>query len=415
MSGMRYQLFDVDVTHPRHDLTLAPEVSGAAILARRAGVPIGFWMQRTKGARTISVEEFERGIRRHTIDTVVATSVAERSERPPLGQPLPFLTIAICTKDRPLGVERLLDSLREPTAAVPTQLDGLEILVVDNAPSNEQTRELVERRPEIRYVRERPPGLNFGRNRALREARGNVIAFLDDDVIVDTYWLSGIAAALAQHPDAAAFTGQVLPMELETDAQILFEDRGGFRRGFAQVRYGAVRRGNPVYPGSAGIFGTGANMAFKTDVVRRLGGFDEALDSGAPVPGGGDLDMFYRVIRAGHVLVYEPRYLVFHQHRRDLVGLISQYQRSWGLGLMCYVSKCLTTDPVQRPRLLLYILWWLFLHVGQVVVQSTRKLLGLPHRPPSIYFGEIWYGAKGLFGGYARSQRHVAALRQRFL
>jgi hypothetical protein len=51
--------------------------------------------------------------------------------------------------------------------------------------------------------------------------------------------------AWAENPDAAAFTGLVLPYELATDAQILFEQRGGFRRGFEKIRYGQVLPGNP--------------------------------------------------------------------------------------------------------------------------------------------------------------------------
>src|ERR1017187_7848104 len=91
---------------------------------------------------------------------------------------------------------------------------------------------------------------------------------------------------------------QVLPMELETEAQVVFEKRGGFRRGFNRIRYGPVLPGNALYPGGAGIFEAGANMAFSAEVLRRMGGFDEALDTGPAVPGGGDLDIFYRVIRA---------------------------------------------------------------------------------------------------------------------
>ena len=155
-------------------------------------------------------------------------------------------------------------------------------------------------------------------------------------------------------------------------------------------------------------------MAFRTDVVRSMGGFDEALDTGAPLPGGGDLDMFYRIIRGGHTLVYEPRFMVFHQHRRELSGLFKQYKRSWGLGFMCFLSKCTKTDPERRADLFRLILWWSFDHLKRGAIQSKKKLLGRHYFPPSIYFGELWYGAIGFFGGYERSQRQVEAIRKRF-
>ena len=230
---------------------------------------------------------------------------------PSVTGPLPLLTIAICTKDRPAGVERLLSSLQEQTSALPSGSAGIEILVVDNAPSDERTRELLGRYSQVRYVREVRPGLNFARNRALKEARGEILAFLDDDVIVDQHWSTGLASAWTENREAGAFTGQVLPMELETEAQIIFERRCGFRHGFNRIRYGAVFPGNPLYPGGSGILGAGANMAFNVEMLRNIGGFDEALDTGAAVPGGGDLDIFYRVIRAGYTLVYEPRFAGF--------------------------------------------------------------------------------------------------------
>ncbi len=291
---------------------------------------------------------------------------------------------------------------------------GLDILLVDNAPSDELTRQLADATPGIRYVREPRPGLNFGRNRALREARGEILAFLDDDVIVDQHWISGLASAYADNPDAAAFTGQVLPMELETEAQIVFERRGGFRRGFERIRFGPVHPGNPLYPGGAGIFGAGANMAFRTQTLRSLGGFDEALDTGAAVPGGGDLDIFYRVIRAGYALVYEPGFMVFHQHRRDMPALIQQYRRSWGLGFICHVRKCMKTDPERRANLNRLLWWWVGYELRGYFVNLKNKLRSRPYIPLSIFYGELWAGFTGFFGGYERSLRRIEQIRRRY-
>jgi len=290
----------------------------------------------------------------------------------------------------------------------------LEILLVDNAPSDDSTRDLAGQWPEVRYVREPRPGLNFARNRALREARGEILAFLDDDVIADRHWLAGLADAWAANRDAAAFTGLVLPMELETEAQILFEQRGGFRRGFDRIRYGPILPGNSLYPGGAGSFGAGANMAFRTAVLRQMGGFDEALDTGAPVPGGGDLDAFYRIIRAGHVLVYEPRFLVFHQHRREMADLRSQYRRSWGFGFMCYLTKCFKSDPERRIPLMRLITWWFDDRFALLLRNFKKSVRGADHLPLFTLLGELWGGVIGLLGGYVRSQRRVEKIRKRF-
>jgi glycosyltransferase involved in cell wall biosynthesis len=410
----RYSLFDVDVTHLPGDLPLSPGDAGAAVLIRRKGVPIGFWMQEATGSRCVSAGEVAKRIGGHAGEKIVAEAIREEMSSPSAALALPLVTVAICTRDRSEGVERLLRSLSDQASALPDGSAGLEILVVDNAPSNERTRELAARRPEVRYLREPRPGLNFARNLALQEARGEILVFLDDDVVVDRHWSAGFASAWAENRDAVAFTGQVLPLELETDAQVLFEFRAGFRRGFDRIRYGAVLPGDRLYPGGAGVFGTGANMAFRTDVVRHLGGFDDALDTGAALPGGGDLDMFYRIIRAGHALIYEPRFLVFHQHRREMKALRFQYRRSWGFGFMCYVSKCMRTDPERRVNLRRLIVWWFVNGLTEMVMHLRKRLRGERHVPPSIFIGQLYGGVVGLLGGYARSQRRVETIRRRF-
>ena len=334
---MRYSHFDIDVAYPLQELPLERSDTGAAVLVRRKGVPIGFWMEATHGAPSVSIDTLEQRIASKFGDRIVAEAV--REELTPRSDPLAFpsLTIAICTKDRPEGLERLLESLRTQLAAAAAARRPIEVLIVDNAPSDSRTRDLAARWPDVRYVLEPKPGLNFGRNRAVRESGSEFLTYLDDDVVVDCGWLAGLCEAWAANRDAGAFTGQVLALELETEAQIIFERRGGFRRGFDRVRYGPISVNDQLYPGGAGSFGAGANMCFRTRMLAALGGFDEALDTGAWVPGGGDLDMFYRVIRAGYPLVYEPRFLVFHEHRREMAALSRQYRRSSVLGFTCYL------------------------------------------------------------------------------
>jgi glycosyltransferase involved in cell wall biosynthesis len=107
--------------------------------------------------------------------------------------------------------------------------------VIDNG-CQDEIRELTERiLPNARYVPERRPGLDFARNRALSEVTSEIIAFLDDDAVADAFWVRSIAECFASFPRAAAVTGLTLPLELETEAQELFEANGGFAPRFTRT------------------------------------------------------------------------------------------------------------------------------------------------------------------------------------
>ncbi|HLZ67021.1 MAG TPA: glycosyltransferase [Aliidongia sp.] len=406
---MTYVMHDLEVTAPLPTLAIPPTARGYALVLRRRGRVVGFMMEPATGGTVIEPAALAPIITAEVGAKLLQESIAEELD-PSSSQPaaMPSLTIAICTKDRPARLQRCLSWLLRQVEPGREQGQTIEVLVVDNAPSDDQTRKLVEGLAGVRYVLERRPGLDFARNRALAEARGEWIAFLDDDVVVDRGWLAGLREAWAENPDAGAFTGLVLPYELATPSQIIFEQRGGFRRGFDKVRYGACFPANSLYPCASGIFGAGCNMAFRRDLMIALGGFDEALDTGAPLPGGGDLDAFFRVVRAGHVLVYEPQLLVYHEHRRELTALRRQYW-SWGLGCMAFLAKCYRVDPPVRPIIFRFMAWWIKYQVKEGL-RSLRR--GGP--PLSMVLAEIWGGIAGVAGEYSRSERRIERIRRAF-
>ena len=399
---MSYSIVDLEVTQPLPDLVVDENDEGIALVLRYQDRPIGFSMQ-VPAKNVLTSAELSQILSQEIGTKLLQEKIREELITPTPGK-FPSLTVAICTKDRPENLARCLQSLLE----LQEPADHFKVLVVDNAPSDERTKELVATLPSVHYVREPKAGLDFARNRALHEAQSVLLAYLDDDVIVDRQWLDGLVEAWRENPDAGAFTGLVLPYELETEAQILFERRGGFRRGFEKIRYGQILPGNPLYPCGAGIFGAGCNMTFRREVLLKLEGFDEALDTGAPLPGGGDLDIFYRVVRGGYPLVYEPQYLVFHQHRRELTKLRRQYW-SWGLGFMAFIVKTYQQDPSQRSKLRRMIGWWFQYQLRQL----GESLLGL-HVPPGMVLAEIWGGIVGLWGEYPRSRKRVEKIRQQF-
>jgi GT2 family glycosyltransferase len=316
--------------------------------------------------------------------------------------------VAICTKDRVDGLRQCLKSLASQSEPSNHHADEFRIMVVDNAPSDERTKQLVGQLPNVRYVCETSPGLNFARNRAIHEAESDWIAFLDDDVTVDCGWRSGLQEAWRENPDAVAVTGQVLPLELETKAQILFERRGGFRHGFDKVRYTAsIPVDEPyLYPCRTGIFGVGCNMAFRRKELLELGGFDEALDTGKPLPGGGDHDIFYRVIRAGYPLVYEPSCVVYHRHRQTMGQLRRQYW-TWGQSVMALARKSHRDDPPLRGRWRKLMAAWFICELREL----AQAIVGRHILPARFLAWELLGGVVGWCGEYRRSQRRSRRIR----
>ena len=407
---MSYLLKNLEVTEPLPTINLAEAETGIALIVRRKDRPIGFLMQALPAKSIVTPEELAAAIAKKLGNKLIEESIREELAPPPKPITKPSLTVAICTKDRTDNLTRCLQSLLK-IRANSSEESWWNILVVDNAPSDDRTKELVASLDKVNYVREPKPGLNFARNQALNTATGDFLAFIDDDVVVDSQWLNGFLEAWAENPDAGGFTGLVLPYELATEAQILFESRSGwnFRRSFNKIRYDPSRPENYLHPCGSGEFGVGCNMAFSREILQQIGGFDEALDTGKPLPGGGDHDIFYRVIRAGYSLIYEPRYLVFHQHRQQYKQLRHQHW-TWGLSLMAFATKAYQTDPEKRLQWLRLIKWWFRVLFRQLL----KSLLGRYVAPPDLILVELWGGVVGLFGEYSRSQHRIEKIRRQY-
>ena len=274
----------------------------------------------------------------------------------------PRVTVVVPTCDRPELLRRSLETL------LSQDYPDYEILIVDNAPRRPATAELVAgyaaSKVRIRYATEPRRGVAHARNRGLAEARGELVAFADDDVLVDRGWLAALVAGFADER-VTGVTGLVMACELETPAQIWIEQYGGFGKGFARRRFDRAgfetqQAGGPdrvevapgsLYPYTPGLFGSGANMAFRTDVLRRLGGFDPLLGSRGLVRGGEDIDALLRLVLDGGAIVYEPAAIVWHRHRRETRALRQTMYR-YGVGISAVMTKTLLADAAGRRELL---------------------------------------------------------------
>jgi GT2 family glycosyltransferase len=258
------------------------------------------------------------------------------------------LTVVIPTRDREDDLARCLASLAAQSRA-PDQ-----VIVVDNASRGDGTRRAALAAGAT-YLSESRRGLDFARNAGVRAAVGDVVAFCDDDVALHRDWCRQMLAALAD-ASVDAVTGLVLPLELETPAQRIFELDWSFGRGFERIDYTPAffertrRKGCPAW-----IVGAGASMAFRREVFMRVGLFDERLDAGA-AGCSGDSELWYRILATGGTCRYEPRIVCFHRHRRDmdaLRGQIRAYMRGHVVALLVQHQRYRHRGNLRRALLIM--------------------------------------------------------------
>ena len=163
--------------------------------------------------------------------------------------------------------------------------------------------------------------------------------------------MSAITAALCEHPEAVAVSGLVVPAELKSDAQVLFEHFGGLSKGrdcMPEV-FAPPLKQSPLLPLPS--FGVGANMAFRLDALLKQGGFDKDLGAGRPTFGCEDTLIFSELLDEGHTVLYDPRAITRHSHRGSLEELIGQL-RGYGVGLGAFYMALVMNKPSRIVRLI---------------------------------------------------------------
>jgi GT2 family glycosyltransferase len=231
------------------------------------------------------------------------------------------VSIVVPTCGRPDELRRCLTALRRQRTS-----REVEIVVVDNRPgAGSEIPAVVRDCPGVVFCVEPRAGLSYARNAGVAIASGEIVVATDDDVTVPDGWLERLVAPFAR-PEVMAVTGPVLPIELETRAQRRFEAYGGLGRGFQRREFDArwfraCRGAVPTWQ-----IGATANAAFRAAIFRdpSIGPLDETLGPGTPTGVGEDTYLFYRILKAGHTIVYDPGGWVWHRHRREDAALRQQ-------------------------------------------------------------------------------------------
>jgi len=212
---------------------------------------------------------------------------------------------------------------RNEAAHLPAQLRALaaqdyegdvEVILADNG-STDGTPEVARRvggeiLPRLRVLlAANRPGPSAARNAGWRAASGEVVLFCDADDVADPGWVRAMVRALADHE----LVGGRLEAERLNDPVTL-----AWRSPPAQTHLPRAERYLP--------FAMGSNMGVRVEVLRSLGGFDEALDRSGEEP-----DLCWRAQLAGCSLAFVPDAVVHYRLRRELRPLLRQ-QRNWGMG-----------------------------------------------------------------------------------
>lgn len=356
---MAIKVMEIEFTEEINPIRQLEEYEGVRILVRYRGRPRGWaYVSNNPWEQTISADRVRQTIVDQLGKELVRSTLREQFGAVPeavADRHLPPISVVICTRDR----TDLLKGALEAILAI--DYPDREIIVIDNAPANTSTAELVAGLP-VRYVKEERPGLDWARNRGIAEARHEIIAFTDDDVRPDRGWLRGIAAGFAD-PEIMAVSGLVAAAELETVAQQQFElIYGGMLQYLDSRKFnGSELSVQELLWGSK--YGVGANMAFRRQVFEAAGNFDVALDVGTATRGGGDIEMFHRILAKGYATFYEPRALVWHLHRRSDKALSKQLQDN-GRGFGAFLLTCDRNRTVPRLEILKFAMfnwfgWWL--------------------------------------------------------
>lgn len=237
----------------------------------------------------------------------------------------PDVTVVVCTRDRPRELERCLASLFAQRYA------RFDILVVDNGAAD-GIADLCRVRG-VTCIREPQPGLTRARNLAARAARGEIVAFIDDDAVADPDWLAAMVRQFAD-PRVAAVAGHTRYMKSRGDSlEMTIEDAPHEGRRRAPL---VVDRATPGWFTLAcfGGIGDGNTMAFRRQLLTSAVRFDERIGRGRLIDGGDEHVAFMSLISDGYRVAHVPEAVVQHpapgteplqraKRRRDLRSSIA--------------------------------------------------------------------------------------------
>ena len=222
--------------------------------------------------------------------------------------PDPELSVVICT----LGEARVADTVESVAESARAAGSAVETLVVWQS---------ADAPPELDgavVLTVFPSGLAYARNRGLAAARGTLVAFVDDDEVVDPSWVRGLLDAFGREAGPAGVFGPIAPRDERGLPYCRYDGGGSFR---------LIEPGTPPWR-----VGSGGNMAFRREALLDVGGFDPLFGVGSVSRSAEETEAIHRLLGSGRPLAWSPDAVVYHPTKTEAERLESRFPYAFGLG-----------------------------------------------------------------------------------
>jgi glycosyltransferase involved in cell wall biosynthesis len=391
---MSTKVLDLEITQPIPDLWELEAYHDLQILVRHQQQPLGWVYLTHRHAVALPAKQLQQAINEQLSEEIAQATIEHQllGHLKPANEVSPPISVIICVRYPSTQLQACLNAL--------LQIDypNLEVIVVDNTSPSEKAAEWVNQLP-IRYIYEENPGLGCARNRGIAEARYDIVAFIDDDMVVDRCWLAAIAQTFAD-PEVMAVTGLAAPAQLTTDAQYLYEFFYGgmvqklqpqkIRKDFLAIN--RLSHWQPVPEKDLLRMGesVGAtNIAFRRSIFSKIGGFSPVLGINAASHDSNELELLHRLVTQGHTLAYDPAMVVWHT-TPPLMSALRQtlYHKNCSLG--AFLLTCVLSGRVSWLSLgRFWVRTWLISQIGRRFLRPGKlprslvlfELLGMMMSP----------------------------------